>query len=68
MLSLFDPYIRRRERCTWLLIYFLRIDQSNIFVGFMKLLLSRLGGMRGMRLSTKREQERNQDHKIINDK
>ena len=30
--------------------------------------LSRLGGMRGMRLSTKREQERKQDHKIINDK
>ena len=30
--------------------------------------VSRLGGMRGMRLSTKREQERKQDHKIINDK
>ena len=30
--------------------------------------MSRLGGMRGMRLSTKREQERKQDHKIINDK
>ena len=30
--------------------------------------VSRLGGMTGMRLSTKREQERKQDHKIINDK
>ena len=30
--------------------------------------VSRLGGMRGMRLSTKREQEHKQDHKIINDK
>ena len=30
--------------------------------------VSRLGGMRGMRLSTKREQERKKDHKIINDK
>ena len=30
--------------------------------------VSLLGGMRGMRLSTKREQERKQDHKIINDK
>ena len=37
MLSLFDPYIRRREICIRLLIIFVRIDQSNIFVGFMKL-------------------------------
>ena len=38
MLSLFDPYIRRRKICIRLLIYFVRIDQSNIFVGFTKLL------------------------------
>ena len=30
--------------------------------------MSRLGGMRGMRLSNMREQEHKQDHKIINDK
>ena len=33
MLSLFHPYIRRREICIRLLIIFTRIDQSNIFVG-----------------------------------
>ena len=38
MISLFHPYIRRGEICKRLLIYFVRLDQSNIIVGSTKLL------------------------------
>ena len=65
--NLENGFIRHSKSLAGAPIFFIKKKDGSLRL-VVDYRVSRLGGMRGMRLSTKREQDRKQDHKIINDK